>query len=141
MELKMSEIIKQVLSNIENLFEMTNIPYEIHKIKQGIKLNVLQPGDTEIPHGPRVKVFKGNIQNNYYVDLNEDVNKIKIRHYPKDLFLSKKEEDEMLAHIKEFRVVNIPMYKNLHTDILISHLIETTPEVPSVCYKFFKSPQ
>ena len=40
-----------------------------------------------------------------------------------------------------FTPVNIPMYKNLHTDILISHLIETTPEVPSVCYKFFKSPQ
>jgi hypothetical protein len=82
------------------IFEMANLPSRVHGLAIDVKFNLLQPGRRSGKHAERVKVFRGD--NEFTVDLREDPNQIKKRHG--DIFLSKKEYEQVLGCIRKYRI-------------------------------------
>ncbi len=44
----------------EYVYEMANISPKSHKFGVNVTLHILQLGDKQLPHGPRIKIMKGN---------------------------------------------------------------------------------
>lgn len=89
------------------LFEMANIGPKTHKFGIDVKLNILQPGDRKISHGPRIKVFRGD--KDFSITLNKDASKMKI---VGKSFLSPKETKTVLTKVSKYRNAFLNFWNN-----------------------------
>lgn len=97
----------------DKIYEMSNIPFRVHKLKDGIKLNVLQPGK-EYPHPERVKIMKRG-EKDFLIRLSVDVLSIKI--VKGESFLSGKELRELMEYIKKYRIPLLMLWHDSFLDI------------------------
>lgn len=88
----------ELINEIECLIEMSNIGPRTHRFGVDIKLNILQPGDRKIQHGPRVKIFRGSDE--YYITLNKDKSKMKVGG---NVFLNKKDANIVFKNVVKYR--------------------------------------
>lgn len=95
------------------LVEMANVPKRVHGLDVDVKFNLLQPGKRFGQHAERVKVFCGTQE--FTVDLREDPEDIRHRHG--EIFLSKKEFDDVVACIKKYRLAFIVFWYSPQMDL------------------------
>jgi hypothetical protein len=82
----------------EMLMEMANIDPREHNFGVSVKINILQPGQKKIPHGPRVKIFRGSQE--YTITLDKDEDKVK---EIGEVFLNRREAKIIFDNIVKHR--------------------------------------
>jgi hypothetical protein len=103
------------LPQIDNLVHaMANVPQRVYRLPlpQGIKFNVLQPGDKRHPHAERIKVFKGSPETgpNFSIMLRDF-------RVVGDVFLNSSELKMIVEHVKKYQHAYLKMWYDDGMDI------------------------
>lgn len=99
----------------ENLFEMANINPTTHQFGIDIKLNVMQPGNIKLSHGPRVKCFTNNSDQDFSIALNVDAEKMFLVGDYHGL-ITTKEFNRLFALVTKYRIPFLNMWYNPKMD-------------------------
>lgn len=91
------------LNELFMIYEMSTVGPKVHRFGIDIKLHILQPGDKQLPHGPRVKCIKRENNSNFSITLNENADKMECIGDYKEL-LSTKEFNLLFEKIKKYRI-------------------------------------
>lgn len=100
--------VRKILSAKSVEADMANIGPKAHNFGIEVKLNILQPGNRKIQHGPRIKVFKIP-KISFSVSLNKDENKVKIIGDPLKV-IKRNEVKSLLDKIKKYRMAFLMMW-------------------------------
>lgn len=93
------------------IYEMVNVAPEDHGFGVNLKMHILQPGDKWTGHGPRVKFFRHNSKTDcILISLHPDASRIAIVARGKDAPATGREENILLAKVKQYRVPLWNMY-------------------------------
>lgn len=105
-----------VIERLEQLGEMANIPPTIHRLPLQVKFNVLQPGDKELPHDARVKVFPvgQTPSQGFSIRLSPDEKLIQVS--KGEPFLRGKDLNAVLDHLRRYRNAYIAMWHDSGMD-------------------------
>lgn len=101
----------------ELLGEMANIPKSIHRLPIDVKFNVLQSGKKALPHAARIKVFRKDPKKgpNFSIRLSSNPALIVVKAGDSS-WLSKKDVDSIVEHIKKYRAAYIAMWHDAGMD-------------------------
>lgn len=102
---------QEFLDSKEYLYEMSTIGPKSHRFGIDIKLHILQPGKHKLSHGPRVKCIKQNINKDFSISLNEDVDKMFLVGDYQDI-INTKEFNILFKMIKKYRIAFLNMWYN-----------------------------
>lgn len=108
------ELFKEYFDS-ELICEMSNINPKDHNLGIDIKLHILQPGNKQLQHGPRIKCIKRNSNFDFSISLNVDVNKIMLIGDYAPL-ISTKEYNILLNYIKKYRIPFLNMWYDPYMD-------------------------
>lgn len=112
------DVIKR-LAHVDQVYEMANVPHRVYKlpIAQDIKFNVLQPGDKQIQHAPRVKVFRGNPETGPNFSIRLSAKESEIAYEVGTVFVTTKELALIIEHIKKYRAAYLKLWHDTGMDI------------------------
>jgi hypothetical protein len=104
----------KTLNNLTEDFlcEMASFSPKQHGFGVDIKINIMQPADKYLPHGPRVKCYKSGINGDFSISLNIDPDKIKVMEGDYTKFLSTKEVNLLIKKIIKYRIVLLNLWLN-----------------------------
>ena len=113
---------KKILNSIkeydaDTIFEMANVSEKYHKLGINIKLNVIQPTDKKIKHGPRVKCFNNSSSKNFSISLDEDPTKMKLMAGDYKDLIDTKEFNILLNYLKKYRIPYLNLWYNWKLDV------------------------
>jgi len=123
----MSEFIYHDDNDGTNLiFEMANISPQAHKFGVNLKMHILQPGDRQMPHGPRVKFFRHVPGDGFSISLNQDVSKIGIVAGVSSKIATVSDVNKLIDCVKKYRIplLNMWSYSGMSQDELLEEMAE-----------------
>lgn len=117
---KVNKILGLLEDDYENIYEMANIPPSVHNFGINVKLNVIQPGNKKIKHGPRIKIFKRVPSDGFAIILNKEKNKIRLDpdNKKESIFLKGKELRLLITNIKKYRTPLLKLWNDPGMDII-----------------------
>tara|TARA_B100000315_G_C14590513_1_gene595499 strand:+ start:1919 stop:2296 length:378 start_codon:yes stop_codon:yes gene_type:complete len=97
-----SDKLLKAIHDSEDIFEMATFRPDDIGIPVNVKLNILQPGDKKLQHGPRIKVMHISDKEKFSIILSSDDEEIEVVKGHKS-FLKKKDEKILLEFIKKYK--------------------------------------
>jgi hypothetical protein len=103
---------KMLQEDNDLILEFANMSPAMHNFGVDVKLYIFQPGDKQLSHGPRIKVFKPKVSGDFSITLEEQPRVI--GDYKNIVTTS--ELNKLITNIKKYRTAFIQFWNDSQMD-------------------------